>query len=343
FLADPETIQFWEKEKVTGRIKRNNIQLLFHSIAIIKSLYSADDNNLSQLSVLYKQYFNRLKSEEDFTLFLKEVREFGSIYKENLLVDVGSFKFSEFEKRLFYILNSLDISTFHPFLLHLYKNNPNEVQKYFWDLEIFIIRRMIAGETTKNYNKLCVEFIEDPTQIRTEINSTPITMIEQGLKSISNNNAHVILFLIELYRRSKDQRYDQDSLNDNYTLEHIMPQKWEEHWNNIPMKLKPDGSQMSNSESRQDRFEKIYWLGNMTLLNVSLNASLRNFPLDRKINGEGKKKGMKEFSSLLITKNDIVEPFTKGEISSWTEDNIIKRTATFKDEVLEIWDTAKVI
>ena len=115
-----------------------------------------------------------------------------------------------------------------------------------------------------------------------------------------------------------------------------MPQKWKVHWSTIPVKQNSDGSQMSLEVARQDREQKIYWIGNMTLLTGSLNSSLKNFHFEKKMNGEGRKKGIKEYASLQITSNDIVKPFMNG-ITIWDESNIETRTKNLTDEILNIW------
>jgi uncharacterized protein with ParB-like and HNH nuclease domain len=336
FLSDKDTIEFWEKEKVTGRIKRNNIQVLFHSVAIIKNIYNADENYLSELSNVYKIHFEKLQTELEYKNLLKDIKEYATIYEENLITEVGAFFFKDYEKRLFYILNTLEFTTFHPLLLFLYKNHPDNLEKYFWDLELLIIRKMIAKETTKNYNKLCGDFISNPDSIRSEVASIDNQKIINGLKDISNKSARVLLFLIELHRRSKDQRYDLLALADKYTLEHIMPQNWKAHWTSIPVKHNPDGSQMSPEVARHDREQKIYWIGNMTLLTGSLNSSLKNFHFEKKMNGEGKKKGIKDYASLQITRSDIVDPFLSGN-TTWDEFSIETRTKNLTDEILNIW------
>ena len=157
--------------------------------------------------------------------------------------------------------------------------------------------------------------------------------VEKGLENISNKQATLLLFCIELYRRSKDKKYDIKELTYNYSLEHIMPQTWEEHWNfeKVPH---PD-NKLSEEQKRDDRKSKIYWLGNMTLLKGKLNASLKNYGFDKKINGEGRKKGMRAYSDLSITK-EIIEAFDNGD-KNWNEQKIEKRTQKLKEELKEIW------
>ena len=74
----------------------------------------------------------------------------------------------------------------------------------------------------------------------------------------------------------------------------------------------------------------------MTLLTTSLNSSLRNFEFRRKVEGEGRKKGIKHYSSLSITSEDIVKPYDEGDII-WDEFKISARTKKLTQEVLSIW------
>ena len=74
----------------------------------------------------------------------------------------------------------------------------------------------------------------------------------------------------------------------------------------------------------------------MTLLTSSLNSSLRNYEFERKINGDGKKKGMKSYADLSITKDDIIKHFDEAD-KIWDEEKIAKRTKTLSEEILKIW------
>jgi len=121
----------------------------------------------------------------------------------------------------------------------------------------------------------------------------------------------------------------------NYSLEHIMPVKWQDYWtfDKIPH---PKLSEIGEDEARKDRDRKIYWLGNMTLLTARLNSALKNYDFERKVLGEGRKKGIKAYGELFITKQDIVEPFEAG-IRVWDESRIEERTRNLFQEFNEIW------
>ena len=150
---------------------------------------------------------------------------------------------------------------------------------------------------------------------------------------MSNKLASLILFWIELYRRHKENRSDILELEYTYSLEHIMPVKWREYWNfdRVPH----PNTDLTEVEKEKDREEKTHWLGNMTLLRSRLNVSLRNYDFERKINGEGRKRGIRHYADLLITK-DIVEKFDQGD-KTWNEEKIESRTKEFMNTFLEIW------
>lgn len=76
----------------------------------------------------------------------------------------------------------------------------------------------------------------------------------------------------------------------------------------------------------------------MTLLKSNLNKALQNQSFEKKIEGEGRKKGIRHYATLSITKDDIVEPFDKGD-KIWNEDKIEKRTKELEEEFKAIWGT----
>ena len=74
----------------------------------------------------------------------------------------------------------------------------------------------------------------------------------------------------------------------------------------------------------------------MTLLSSSLNNALKNSSFKKKIEGDGEKKGLKEYASLSITQKDIIENvYNKGK--EWNEAEITKREKALADEIIDIW------
>ena len=342
FLTDEDTVKYWQTERLTGRLMRDNIEILLHCIAVIKGFYDPDKNTLSDLSKLYKEEIARKNSKDELEAFLEEIIEYAKIYKEKILTFDNStlLTFDDSIKRLLHILEILQISTFHPFILFVFKkyqNDESRIADILTKLEKFIVRRMMANQTSKNYNKNCKEFIKAfDSSVNKLLEETTNDQISNGLRSISNKNAALLLFWVELNRRNKDGRYDLKELKYTYTLEHIMPQKWEEYWKNVPKKYNADGSEMIEEESKTDRYNKVYWIGNMTLLTSSLNSALRNYVFEKKMNGEGRKKGIKAYADLSITKDDIVIPFEEGD-TVWDENKINERTINLENEINQIW------
>lgn len=183
---------------------------------------------------------------------------------------------------------------------------------------------------------MCKEFIKDNSAIDAKLTEKTGDEVKNGLTSIVNKNATLLLFWVELYRRANDSKQSVKELKYNYSLEHLMPQKWEEYWSQVAI-VDADGNLIPDNEfAKRERYSKIYQIGNMTLLNSSLNTSLRNYEFDRKINGEGRKKGIKDYADLSITRFDILTPYENGD-KIWNEKKIIERTESLATDIIKIW------
>lgn len=186
-----------------------------------------------------------------------------------------------------------------------------------------------------------ISFIKSPLQRKgtktpkNELGHIKKAEIFNGLYGLSNKYATLWLFCVELYRRSLDRKYDIAALNYTYSLEHIMPQKWEEYWNSVEF-VDDKGAKITDIErGKINRISKIYSLGNMTLIRSRLNSSIRNYPLKRKIEGEGRKRGLSSYAELTITKHDIIDKYSQGAI--WNEKTIFDRTNTLVDEIMKCY------
>lgn len=340
FSIDEDAINFWDTPRATGRLMRDNIEILLHSISVIKGFFDPDKHTLSDLSNLYKIYISKI-SKEDLKKFVEEISKYATLFREKILVFNGStlFNFQDNYARLFHILSVCEISTFHPYILSLlfkYDSNETKLLEELRKIETLVVRRMITKATTKSYNKMCKEFINDNSMVDTKLAEQTKEEVKNGLTSITNKNAALLLFWVELYRRANDNKESIKELKYNYSLEHLMPQKWEEHWGGVVI-VDINGKEITDKEvAKRERYSKIYHIGNMTLLNSSLNTSLRNYDFDRKIKGEGRKKGIKDYDDLGITKFDILTPYENGD-KIWDEQKIIIRTENLASDILKIW------
>lgn len=124
-----------------------------------------------------------------------------------------------------------------------------------------------------------------------------------------------------------------------YTLEHIIPKKWEANWSSVPIVENGSTFDCTSDEGKAIRNSLIQSIGNKTLLTSSLNSTVKNSDYLKKINGiNNNKPGYKSHTSLLLTKelvdNAITDPV-------WDEAHIIKRTNDLFTEFTEIWPSFK--
>lgn len=340
FSLDEDAMNFWDTPRATGRLMRDNIEILLHSTSVIKGFFDPDKHTLSDLSNLYKAYILKI-NKTDLEAFIKEISKYAKLFREKILVFNGSTLFNHQDNysRLFHILSVCEISTFHPYILSLfYKYDKNEIKlcEELKKIEQVVIRRMITKSETKSYNKMCKEFIKDNSTVDAKILEQTNNEVLNGLSSISNKNATLLLFWVELYRRANDSKQSIKELKYNYSLEHIMPQKWEEYWSKVDVVDNTSNIIADRDLAKKERYSKIYSIGNMTLLNSSLNTSLRNFEFSRKIEGEGKKRGIRHYADLGITRFDILKVYDSGD-KVWNENKITSRTNTLANDILTIW------
>ena len=113
-----------------------------------------------------------------------------------------------------------------------------------------------------------------------------------------------------------------------------MPRSWQKNWSNV--KIIENGNELpiDSEEGITYRKSKIQALGNKTLLTGVLNSVVRNSSFDTKIEGSGTKKGYRNHTELLLTK-DIVDTYESDK--QWDEVHIIERTNSLYKEFLKLW------
>lgn len=346
FSRDDDDLRYWGKKKLVGRIQRDNSEILLQSVAVIEKIFDPSEHTLTDLPDLYKKHIKNM-GKDDVRKFIASIIGYAEIYRENVpeISKTTQFAYSNASDRLFHILDVLGLSTFNPYILYLFKKyEKDEATRLarMADLERFIIRRMIVGEGTKGYNKNCIEFIDNELKAGEMADLITNNEIFARLSKIRNREATLLLFWIELKRRYDDSKFDLKSLQYDYTLEHVMPQKWEEHWGAQPyVNLKGESAE-DVSEGKRIRSVMVYSIGNMTLLNGKLNTVIKNGNFKTKIEGTSKKrKGIKEYVALNITAKDVIaDVYNAGK--EWNEYEIYSRQQKLCQEILEIWGTDDV-
>lgn len=351
FLNDDSTVKYWERETVSGRIKRERIEVLLHSVAIIKQIYDPQQHKIEDLPEQYKQYIVN-KSFDELKQLVNDICKFAKLYKDKFIEfddDPGhAFSLDQREELFHKILDLFDTSTFDPFILNLYyKNQHNqnnrlsddELIKTFVKLEKYIARTLICGsDNKKNFNKNNSDLINSPSvTIDTLLARSDISdsAFKNALKRINNNQyGKIILYMIELNRLKNSQGMAGTStLQFTFTLEHVMPQSYRSKWGltAVPLARKDsNGIDLTLEQLNDYRYRSIFEIGNMTLLKQKLNSIVSNESFNVKKNGNGRAKGINSFPQLTVC----------TEITSknvWNEDEIESRTRSLATELLTIW------
>ena len=351
FYYGQEPANVWEDERVFGNVKHTNLEFLLYCVACIK--WGEDGDMFAKLEEVFERETQPMGYTELLDL-AKEIKEYANIFKTYILDFKASledeqssefFKYNENVRRLLLILQKFGVQMFYPYVLMRLKDvNQNETDeqltKDFLILESFVMRRKVSKRATHDYTSKCYEIIKNGVQrlIETDLAVSTAGISDMDMKmclaDTKDDAAKMILFWIELYRR-KCRNIDVDALEYKFTLEHIMPKRWEPHWSNVPIIDKDEILSPTSDDGKHFRNTAIQSLGNKTLLLSSLNASIKNGDFTQKIDGDGARRpGYKQHTSLLITQ-EIVEMAASDQV--WDEQHIEKRKNDLFNEFITLW------
>ena len=351
FAKNQDVCAIWDDKRLFGNVKHTHLEFLLYSVACIK--WGEADDMFPKLEAVYSRETSHMNFLQLLSL-INEIKDYAKIYYDYILkfksemedeAKTVYFKYADNVNRLLLILQKFKVQMFYPYILkRLYEvgldeSNP-ELIKDFAKLESFVIRRKLSGKGTHDYTAKCYNIIKNGidslvvSDLANDQSGIANTDIKRYLASTNDDTAKMILFCIELYRRKNDA-VDVNALEYRYSLEHIMPRKWETQWSNVPIidggvVLSPD-----SEEGMQFRKNKIESIGNKTLLTCNLNSSIRNASFATKISGDGyKKPGYKSHTTLFLTK-EIVDDFDNG--TTWDEAKIDDRCNKLFKEFLVLW------
>lgn len=358
FYGDPDSMKLWEERRVFGNVTKSNHEFILYCVAMIKwgKNFVSDNKKNSIFNLLEKVYIDNTKeyTYEQFEKLITEINTFGNIYRKYIIdfqksldnsESIPHLMFSNHVSRLLLILEKFGVQMFYPYVIKRINDcgedlNCSELINDFRILESFVVRRRLSGRGVNDYAEKCNKMlhgedirnvlIPEMTSKESDINDT---MIKSWIKNIKNNEtAKILLYCIELYRRN-DSRHDIKDLCYNYTLEHVMPVKWDKYWSKVPV-LDEQGKAMDkdNPDRISERTKAISNLGNMILLTSKLNSALNNREFSIKVNGDGKHSGYSAYGSLLLTK-EVVDIYP----NQWNEVAIKNRCDNLFKDIVNIW------
>lgn len=347
FEKDDETKNYWDREITTGRIKRTFIDLFFYSYLQIKIQESAlkvraeDKAEYSKVETLFESYKSFIKDYSlDKKVILEEIKEYALIFKENFDYDIVDKELTEKNgiERINAIIFGLETSTLIPYTLYILKNASDECSKneLFRILESYIMRRMVAHLPTKSYNQLFTDRLISNEIVTKEAFSDYIEKqadklnffpknddLKTGFNKaiLVNKQSAGIIYFIESKIRNKYKHSTQLLGINRYSLEHLMPKKWENNWGKI-----------LESGLRDLRNKKILTLGNLAIITQNLNASIRDSNWEYKKKGTVNKPGLIHYSSGIETLSSFLS------IEEWNETEIQKRADFLYEKACLIWE-----
>ena len=347
FEKNEETKNYWDTEITAGRSKREFIDIFFFSYLQIKiqekelKVKTEDKIEFSKVENLFESYKKFIKEylNNDNKSILEEIKEYALIFQKNFDFNIVENELTNNAgiERINAIIFGLDTTTIIAYILFVLKNvsNDDKRNKLFEFLETYIMRRMIVHASTKNYNQLFTdrlinnkilskeEFINYLNNQSETVNFLPTdTDLENCIKDIVlvNKQSAGILYFIESKIRNRNYQSTQLLGLNKYSLEHLMPKKWENHWHNS-----------LNNEEKMNRNRKLLTLGNLTIITQSLNSTIRDANWENKKNGKGDKKGLIAYASGLETMSHYLS------FDDWDEKAIEDRANFLLEKAKEIW------
>ena len=183
---------------------------------------------------------------------------------------------------------------------------------------------------------------DDAKYLKEYMEDSPVNNDSYNLRfrKFNNTQARFMIFLIEMLSRNGEEDSYSDFLKiDTYTLEHVMPQKWQTSWYDVPsydeMGKLVDRNDVDNFI--QGRNRAIKSLGNCALLTSKLNAKISNSNFATKIEGKSGANcgGMRKFAASLLTTKDIIAVYDNAKI--WDEREIYMHEKKYFEKLHEFY------
>lgn len=347
FEADEETLKYWDSNVTQGRKIRKNLETFLNAFLHIKindpayGFDSVKKERFNRVEDLFSQYKDFISMTGiDYHSLVEDLTEYAKIYRHYLSPKILNEEIpSEYGlERLNLIIFGLDTTTLMPYLLYILKNqnNQEEINRIARVLESYLMRRLVCKRSTNNYSDLfsqsligaqflTAQSLKEYLSSKENDSSLAMPGDEELIYAFEDNvlldvRSKGVLYLLESRIRSSRHSTALKSFN-SYTLEHLMPKKWE-----------PETWPIIDPTQTEFRNLKLKTLGNLAILPQNLNSSISNNSWYIKLNGNSKKKGLKEYASGLDTMSFVLVQ------TEWNETKIEARADWLFDNARVIWN-----
>ena len=336
---------YWDQELETGRIKRSLIDIFFDAyfqLFIQNRKYNVpverklEFSRIDQLAKSY-QAFIRDFCGGDKSVILGPLADYAQCFAQTFRPEICNMGLppAPGTERMNVIIFGLKTTTLIPYVLYVAKNVVDEAEKarIYAILESYIMRRMVVHATTKNYNRvfeslILNEVLDGDTLIARLSRDADVTTyvpddneLLQGFREakLINLQTRGILYLIESGIRPADSATALLGFN-AYSLEHLMPKKWRNNW-----------QPCETEELARARDSKLLTLGNLAIIPLSLNASIRDADWQTKLSGKGSKPGLSMCAGGLATVHDVLKR------DCWNEEAVDDRASWLFQQAKDLW------
>lgn len=340
---------WWRQEQRQGRFIRPRVELfLMHWLTVRER----DEVPASGLFVEFqREALPATLPDSEIRAFVEQFIADAELYRSLSAQPAGSLP-----RRFLNRLDLLDTTTLYPVILWLFMAERDgtltveDRDDVLTALESWIVRRMICGYTSKNYNRTTVELLRriaaTPGQPRavvirylrdadTDTETWPgdsllqNVLVEQPLYNRVKpvRRVRMLLEACEIELRAASGGYTEikqqvaPELDVKLTVEHILPQKWRKNWS-VGAGLPDD----QRTELEAERDAHVHRLGNLTLLTKALNPSISNGAW------KAKRDALKQHSVLYLNR-DLVNEHEE----SWSEADIDVRGAVLAELIARHW------
>lgn len=318
----------WKTIERQGRLTRPRIDLFFFHYLIYQT-----DNDLLITHVFqeFRDWWNRLQPKVEDEL--KKLKLHANVFQSLFEADSASRR-GVFAKRL----RILDTSTMYPLLLFLLGEKKDDLPEAERDqiityLESYVVRRMICGLTTKNYNRVFLTLLRDLRKAD-HVSSSEVARLLLNLQgdtvrwptdeefrqcwltnpvyqTLTTRRVAMVLEALDLQLHTSKQ--EQLHITAPLSVEHVMPQTpSDDDW---PLPIADEADEQTRLDALARRTQLTQTFGNLTLLTQALNSSISNGPFVNKQPEITKQS--------LLRLNAYFQQFSNG--GQWTEEAIIQR------------------
>lgn len=323
----------WRVEVSQGRLERPKIDVyIMHWL----TMQMGQQIRAKKLFPAFRKFLDRtdLTTKE----ILQNFDYYASIYEELTEPDKQSRE-GVFLQRL----DVLDTTTPFPVLLWIFGQEgiPSDQRvKAVEAIESWLMRRMLCRLTSKNYNKIFIELLEELKVTEDEDVGDIVVAFFQSKDGESDywptdddleeamvdlqywsriNQRRLKMVFSAIERNLRDTGYSESlEITQDLQIEHILPQDWSLNW---PL---PGEEPVEVERIERDKVKNT--IGNLTVLTDKLNPSVSNSAW------EDKRDAIQEHTVLLLNRH-LIDTWPE----EWNEETIAERGVWLADQASDVW------